>query len=125
MRRINEPHEAVRPTSEVLHLRHPSLFVPRDFDLSPYFEVVKPALVNGFDHRRLVWGDQGIDPATIDELVAGAQDAASRPPERGKRKLGADVADALPRAAQTSADAQATAASAGRWRRWLVNPRRR
>lgn len=125
LRRINEPHESVRPTSEVLHLRHPSLFVPRDFDLSPYFEVVKPALVNGFDHRRLFWGDQGIDPATIDELVAGAQGAATRPPERGKRKLGADVADALPRAAQTSADAQATAASAGRWRRWLVNARRR
>ena len=127
MRRINEPHEALHPTSEVLHLRHPSLFVPRDFDLSPYFEVVKPALVHGFDHRRLVWGDQGIDPATIDGLVADAQAAQAQPPERSRRKLGADVADALPRAGQTgpAETAQAAAAPSGRWPRWLVGGRRR
>ncbi|EWH01405.1 YiiX/YebB-like N1pC/P60 family cysteine hydrolase [Halomonas sp. BC04] len=39
----------------VLQRRHYSLFTPRDFDLSPYFEIVKPVLVNGFDHRRLIW----------------------------------------------------------------------
>lgn len=42
---------------EILHVRHHSLFAPRDFDLSPYFEIVKPHLVAGFDHRRLAWGD--------------------------------------------------------------------
>lgn len=42
---------------EILHVRHHSLFAPRDFDLSPYFEIVKPHLVSGFDHRRLAWGD--------------------------------------------------------------------
>ena len=31
--------------------RHFTHFTPRDFDLSPYFEVVKPTLVQGFDHR--------------------------------------------------------------------------
>ena len=29
---------------EILHIRHPSLFAPRDFDLSPYFQVVKPTI---------------------------------------------------------------------------------
>lgn len=42
---------------EVLRLRHHSLFVPRDFDVSPYFEVVKPTLAAGFDFRRLRWSD--------------------------------------------------------------------
>lgn len=40
---------------EILHIRHYSLFTPRDFDLSPYFEVVKPTLAYGFDYRRLRW----------------------------------------------------------------------
>jgi hypothetical protein len=43
---------------EILHVRHHSLFVPRDFDVSPYFEVVKPSLVPNFDHRSLVWSDR-------------------------------------------------------------------
>jgi hypothetical protein len=42
---------------EILHVRHHSLFVPRDFDVSPYFAVVKPTLVAGFDHRALAWHD--------------------------------------------------------------------
>lgn len=42
---------------EILHVRHHSLFVPRDFDVSPYFAVVKPTLVPGFDHRALSWYD--------------------------------------------------------------------
>jgi len=46
---------------EILHIRHHSLFAPRDFDLSPYFGVVKPALTRGFNHRRLVWADDPPD----------------------------------------------------------------
>ncbi|EFL89206.1 hypothetical protein [Ahrensia sp. R2A130] len=42
---------------EILHIRHHSLFAPRDFDLSPYFEVVKPTIEAGFDYRDLTWGD--------------------------------------------------------------------
>jgi hypothetical protein len=42
---------------EVLHLRHHTLFVPRDFDVSPYFDVIKPALAAGFDFRSLRWSD--------------------------------------------------------------------
>jgi hypothetical protein len=31
----------------ILHIRHHSLFAPRDFDLSPYFEIVKPHIAGG------------------------------------------------------------------------------
>jgi hypothetical protein len=40
---------------ELLHIRHHSLFTPRDFDLSPYFEVIKPTLARGFDYRDVAW----------------------------------------------------------------------
>ena len=43
---------------EIMHIRHYSLFTPRDFDISPYFEVVKPTLAHGFDYRRVVWADR-------------------------------------------------------------------
>jgi hypothetical protein len=46
---------------EFLHIRHHSLFTPRDFDLSPYFRVVKPHVENGFDHRSLIWADPDTD----------------------------------------------------------------
>ncbi len=38
---------------ESLHIRHHSLFTPRDFDVSPYFDIVKPTLALGFDPHRL------------------------------------------------------------------------
>ena len=40
---------------EILHVRHYSLYVPRDFDVSPYFQIVKPTIETGFDHHGLVW----------------------------------------------------------------------
>ena len=43
---------------EILHIRHHSLFVPRDFDISPYFAVVKPTLIYGFDYRQVTWADK-------------------------------------------------------------------
>lgn len=42
---------------EILHIRHHSLFVPRDFDVSPYFRIVKPTLQQAFDPHQLDWGD--------------------------------------------------------------------
>ncbi len=42
---------------EVLYIRHHSLFAPRDFDVSPYFAIVKPTLARGFDPHRLEWGE--------------------------------------------------------------------
>jgi hypothetical protein len=40
---------------EVLHIRHHSLFVPRDFDVSPYFQIVKPTIEQGFDPHLVTW----------------------------------------------------------------------
>jgi len=48
---------------QILHIRHHSLFTPRDFDVSPYFEIVKPELEDGFDHRRLKLHGQAPRPA--------------------------------------------------------------
>jgi len=42
---------------EIVHIRHHSLYVPRDFDLSPYFKVVKPTLESGFHYKNLVWDE--------------------------------------------------------------------
>jgi hypothetical protein len=42
---------------EILHIRDSSLYMPRDFDISPYFEVVKPTIVRGFDYTALHWAD--------------------------------------------------------------------
>ncbi len=42
---------------ELLHIRHHSLFAPRDFDISPYFEIIKPSLLSSFDPHKLEWID--------------------------------------------------------------------
>ncbi|MGD9920650.1 MAG: YiiX/YebB-like N1pC/P60 family cysteine hydrolase [Pseudorhodoplanes sp.] len=42
---------------DIMHIQHSSLYAPRDFDISPYFDVVKPTLANGFDHRAFQWAD--------------------------------------------------------------------
>ncbi len=38
---------------EILHIRHHSLYAPRDFDLSPFFDVVKPVLARHADYRAI------------------------------------------------------------------------
>jgi hypothetical protein len=54
-----------RPTrraySGLLRARHPTLCVPRDFDVSPYFDIVKfnARDVAAFDYRRLEWEGEG------------------------------------------------------------------
>lgn len=40
---------------EIYHIRHHSLFVPRDFDVSPYFAIIKPSLARAVDYRKLTW----------------------------------------------------------------------
>jgi hypothetical protein len=40
---------------EILHIRHYSLYAPADFDLSPYFAIVKPTLEEGFNYKGLTW----------------------------------------------------------------------
>lgn len=38
-----------------LFKKHYTLITPRDFDLSPYFDVVKPTVLEGFDFRTFEW----------------------------------------------------------------------
>ena len=42
---------------QILEIRHSSLYCPRDFDISPYFNVVKPTIASGFDYKALHWAD--------------------------------------------------------------------
>lgn len=42
---------------DIMEIRHSSLYAPRDFDISPYFEVVKPTLEKGFDYKTMAWSD--------------------------------------------------------------------
>ena len=46
---------------EILHIRDSRLFAPRDFDVSPYFRIVKPSLQEGFDPHTLRWAP-AVDP---------------------------------------------------------------
>jgi hypothetical protein len=48
---------------QILEIRHSSLYCPRDFDISPYFNVVKPTIARGFDYKSLRWAG----PAAIGE----------------------------------------------------------
>lgn len=48
--------------AEILHIRHHSLFAPRDFDLSPYFEIVKTGLED-FNYQHLNWAPASPDAA--------------------------------------------------------------
>lgn len=47
---------------QILEIRHSSLYAPRDFDISPYFEIIKPTIVAGFDYRKLHWADRAKPP---------------------------------------------------------------
>ncbi len=51
---------------EILNIRHFSLFTPRDFDISPYFRVIKPTVENGFDYRELAWAEADAEPDNTD-----------------------------------------------------------
>lgn len=44
--------------ADIYHIRHYSLYTPRDFDISPYFDIIKPVIENGFDYRSLAWSDK-------------------------------------------------------------------
>lgn len=42
---------------EILQIRHYSLFTPRDFDISPYFQVIKPTIEQKFDYKKINWNE--------------------------------------------------------------------
>ena len=63
---IIELQSADRPdcpgcVQEILRVRHHSLFAPRDFDVSPYFQIIKPSIEGAFNHRVLRWEDKALN----------------------------------------------------------------
>src|SRR5262249_19463378 len=51
---------------EILEIRHSTLYAPRDFDISPYFTVVKPTIERGFDYKKVRWADRPA-PVEVDD----------------------------------------------------------
>lgn len=49
------PLESDHARKEIFHIRDSSLYTPRDFDISPFFAVVKPTIEIGFDYKKIVW----------------------------------------------------------------------
>ena len=48
---------SLQALEQILEIRHSSLYCPRDFDISPYFSVVKPTIRQGFNYKALHWAD--------------------------------------------------------------------
>ncbi len=51
--------------SEIDHIRKHGLYTPRDFDVSPFFAIIKPTLAAGFDYHSVEWAPPGIAPADL------------------------------------------------------------
>jgi Permuted papain-like amidase enzyme, YaeF/YiiX, C92 family len=71
-------NKAVR--RHLLEIRHSSLYTPRDFDISPYFEVVKPTIVKGFNYKKMHWADLPLPPVDEREEIAAVEEAAQEAP---------------------------------------------
>ena len=73
---------------DMLEIRHSSLYAPRDFDISPYFAVVKPTIENGFDYRRLHWADlpRPEHPVQVEDEAPLVPQLAPTA-QRGRRKV--------------------------------------
>jgi hypothetical protein len=51
--------------SEMDHIRTYGLYTPRDFDVSPFFAIIKPTLVAGFDYRTVQWGPPDVPASDL------------------------------------------------------------
>lgn len=51
---LNDP-QCADCYAEIYHIRHHSLVTPRDFDISPFFDIIKPTIRKGFDYRAIAW----------------------------------------------------------------------
>jgi hypothetical protein len=83
--------ESRQARRDILEIRHSSLYAPRDFDISPYFEVVKPTLLGGFDYKKMHWADLPLRHAETagDGAFAETGGAQEVPPgQRIRRGLG-------------------------------------
>ncbi len=51
---------------EILHIRHHSLYAPRDFDVSPFFAIIKPTIETGFDYKAMTWVNKETSPTAFE-----------------------------------------------------------
>ncbi len=89
--------ESKEKRREILHIRHHSLYMPRDFDISPYFRVVKPTIELGFDYHKLRWANRPLPPE--DER----EDTPRPLAEGGTPPLAPDLPESVPVAASIKA----------------------
>jgi hypothetical protein len=67
---------------EILHIRHHSLYTPRDFDISPYFAIIKPTIEMGFNYKKMRWANAPLPPPERREAVPrplAARDVVATP----------------------------------------------
>src|SRR6185437_7391646 len=96
---------------EILHIRDSSLYMPRDFDISPYFEIVKPTIVRGFDYTTLHWADKQKPLQEVAGELGVFPDALDSPPlvpETTDQEAALQVEIAEVRVEEVAADVEAT-----------------
>jgi len=76
--------ESRQARRDILEIRHSSLYAPRDFDISPYFEVVKPTITGGFNYKAMHWADLPLPPEE-DKALVPARSLAVGKTRRAKR----------------------------------------
>jgi len=61
---VDDAHYGIAPfvQSETDHIRKHGLYTPRDFDISPYFAVIKPTIEDNFDYHSLEWAPEAPVP---------------------------------------------------------------
>ena len=52
---VIESAESKHARKEIFHIRDSSLYTPRDFDISPFFAILKPTIEIGFDYKTIIW----------------------------------------------------------------------
>ena len=95
-----------------MEIRHSSLYCPRDFDISPYFNVVKPTIARGFDYKALHWADPSriadvVGPPLVPQAPGETEAVPPDPPlclpVRAAKAIAAFPAAGVPGAAQHEA----------------------
>jgi len=79
---------------EILEIRHSSLYAPRDFDISPYFSVVKPTIERGFNYKGLHWADLPRRSAGVDDesVLQSDEELTLVPRTKARTRTVAEVA---------------------------------
>jgi hypothetical protein len=71
---------------ELWRIRHHSLYAPRDFDISPFFQVIKPRIAKPFDYRHAPWSE-GDTVISMDDAAFPEFEAIPPKPKPQRRAL--------------------------------------